>query len=242
MKNLNKTLSKLQLAMGIAPPNDNSIQQTPGVDTEAVPSDVPWSIDRDTTAICCGFSEGDIIRATVCGEAAGCSDLDRQAVWAVILNRTEETPAGSSAPTIDRGVCSISGPAAQAIRNMQFSCWNAENGVDPFSSCAALTARLNRLNGLCGNRPIAAGSFTGISRDETLKALGFPQSERRKVKHYMTPDAFKKWKYICQNAKDVFIKTLESNPNFTGNFSVKCGKKTHYIAVTKCHVFISGVA
>lgn len=245
MKNINGILKKLYRTMG-----ETSINNTPPVVDDSVVAPEPdWSIDQITEPTkCCGLSEWDLVEATLCGEAAGCSEVSRQRVWGVIVNRTMPgTPAGGDPAILNRGVCSIGGYGRTVIKPKQFSCWNAvhpgcpNSGKDPFSSCELLKQRVACLKALCGNRPITRGGYTGTSGLDMLKMLGFTDEEAVKVKHYMTLDALLNWRYLCQEAKDLVRQASGGDSDWVGCVSVVCDGKTYKICSDGCHVFISGM-
>lgn len=238
MKKFSKIIKKLQYALA----EQTIVQEEVLPEDNSAVQEEPWSVDTNTGAMCCGLSEWDFVEATLCGEASGCSEIQRQRVWGVIMNRTIH----SKQPSLTRGVCTFTGYAKEVIRPAQFSCWNpggfgkCADGLNPFASCENLKKRLNCLKGLCGSRPIARGQYTGTSGIDALEQLGFTPEQAVVVRHYMTVKGFLGWKDMCQEAKDKIRDLSEGKDSWVGCTTITCKGITYAVCADGCHLYISG--
>jgi len=251
MKNLTKILANLKKSFGFEPFIDDQVvapEQPPAAENpEIAPTtdqiEVPWSLDQNTAAVACGFTEFDIIKATLCGEAGRCGIAGMMRVWQVILNRAVKIDAGAGIVKIRaRGVVKTdSDYVGVVIKPYAFSCWNKDHPChagDAFVNCTEFKKRMDCLVSRCGET-VSPGMLT--STPGALEQLGFTPTEGTQVSHYMTLGALANWPYVCQELKDAVAKASGGKKSWTGCVTVECKGKTHKACSDGCHVFISNV-
>jgi|688.fasta_scaffold23373_4 hypothetical protein len=158
------------------------------------------------------ITEGDIIEATFCGEAASCSLEQRKAIMAVAFNRTKRRPR-----TIKRGEFTFDGFVAELIDPKQYSCWDNVK----FNNCDNLRA------GVLANKAKCAATTVLPSLDyesllQSLINLGFNGSRDKGSANY--DPAIDPTNVFNYSTPKVLAKKTDWNPCLNG-INIPVGSK-----------------
>lgn len=196
------------------------------------------------------ITEKDVIIATFCGEAAGCSAAARKRLLAVAYNRVRLRKKPHVVNTKD-GFYTFDGVLAEILDSRspgirQWSCWNdGKVGADtsnPLDSCEQFIKRYKHLISLCG-----PSLPSDISEQEAMQALQeIMGAEAADVTHYATPSVIsdvswnpcKSDEYQDLDSEVTYWEEVIDKGKVTG-----CKKFTYKVKMRKddCHAFITNI-
>lgn len=233
---------KIVLSMEKIEPATLDVQN---IETYTVPQPRP-PYDEDYTSEwqLCGFTLGQIIKATICGEAKGEIRKNPDAgnlVYATMMNRRLNGPMHLLAD-VNRGPIyngGMSHPMSRVIfSRWQYSIWN-DSSI--FENCENFTNKMSELMRGC----LLSGPPCHVCGINALRDLGFTEQEAAKTTHYLNPvtadseenwvvDVIKSWRrheQDCKNGRPWTDKVRNDAGELTSVRMVCVGK----------HVFVSGL-
>ena len=184
---------------------------------------------REEVATICGFTDAQLLRATLCAESKGEPLQGQQGVLNVILNRAG-TYHGVSNPRTANPIYQGSSRVSIAIlRKLQFSCWNGTSTCESFKNAYAKAI---------------AGCTINLTTADYSVFEGATLEEAKKIFHYINPKTSTSKEWWVQQVKTQ-SNAHTTDTSWTAQLPTKMGVST---LVTwrfwriGAHVFVSGPA
>lgn len=223
--------------------NDTS-NVTPQINNTKYP---PYDPDYTSEWQLCGFTLGQIIKATICGEAKGEIRRDPDAgnlVYATMMNRRLNGPAHllGNESTLNRGAIyngMDSHPMSRVMfSRFQYSIWNDKS---IFESCESFKNKMNELmSGCLLNGPPC--HVCGLNR---LKDAGFTTQEASRTTHYINPrssDSKERWVLDVISSWRKHPAACRSGQAWADQIRNRAGELvTAKLTCIGNHVFVSGL-
>ena len=144
--------------------------------------DIVFGKDVDVATIC-GYTDAQLLRATLCAEAKGESDAGKRAVLNVIINRSTTYHGESNTHPMYRGSNRVS---IAILRKWQFSCWNST------STCALFKEAYKKA---------VEGCDIAMTTADYTVFEGATDAQAKKILHYINPKTATSREWWVQQVK-----------------------------------------